>query len=132
MSEILSEERRNADLIATYAGTAGPWTAQVAETMILLGADRRIGHDQGETFPEWIWRYETDQFDVDVLGYLETNDDQWHYVLQAAGPRKQPDEPYRHWIVPAINIVGDTDQVYATAADLLNYALARTNGAPAT
>lgn len=127
------EARANVERMRRYAGTPGPWTAQVVETMHGLGARHYIAHDQGETYPAWVWKYAGAGFSLDTCGYEDPDTGQWTYVAELGGPRKQPDEPFLEWLVPAINFTGPLlGEFSTTVAGLLNHGLARTSATTPT
>lgn len=125
--------RENDALIARFAGAPGPWTAITVSTMMGLGIEHRISHDQGHDFPSWVWKYESPEFSLDTSGHQEPNDGLWHYVAELAGPLFTDTAvagwhgPRRRhtWVIPAIMFVDDMERFLLTCADLLNHGLER-------
>lgn len=105
----------------------GPWTPEVVETLIGLGAEHRVATDRGRDYPYWRWAYLAPLYELDVMGFLDIDTDQWAFVLELSGPPERDDAPYRTWLAPVVEFHGGSKRLYVEAARLLNDGASRIN-----
>lgn len=89
--------------------------------LVTLGAVHREVRDRGDIYPAWEWDYHAPGFRLNVLGYFETSDNQWVYVLELTDEPTEGEE-FGRLMVHTVTLRGDADLMHREAAAMLNYA----------